>query len=375
MRNYLKISSTGNSTKPNSLTRMLEAHIKDDFKNLLEYRQWVDQKFNSLSESNKVYLDRFDKDYVEQRIARNPTWYGSDTSYEEMSAGITQYKSPQLIETIYEQVNDRISTAVRNKINAKKMRYNATGLGVFVFDRAVMGMYRLREYYSHSLKKVVDRSEVIHSDRGCKLAIDHTKVTERWEQKPDGKPKVRTTNKHVFAWFPPQSKEKRSVELFISCGGHSGITAEQFLYSGVAAIIVAQLLEKAHIPTRITIVIGSSPDGFEEQAYVAIIPVKNYDESLDINLLALLTSDPRFFRFEGFKGLVALYDHFEATIPSSFGTGMTRDHLIETIEESSYSKTAKLAPNRFYFGWTFSSDRAVEQINTVIEEMAERLNE
>lgn len=353
---------------------MLKAHIRDDFKNLLEYRSWAENKFQRLSENNRQFLHRFEQNFVENRIKESPSWYGPDTSFEEMSKGITAYKSPALIQRIYEQVNDEISTPVRDKIKARKVKYNPVGLGFFVFDRAAMGLYRLKEYYSHSLEKTVDRKEVAPTKNGYKLIQDGSGVTERWEQRPDGKPKVRTISKNVFAWFPPQNKEKHAVEMFISCGGNAGIGAEEFLYSGISAIIVAQLLEKARIPIRISIVIGSSPDNFESNVFAAIIPVKNYDELLDINLLALLTSDPRFFRFEGFKGLVSLYDHFNATIPSTFGRGLNREYLIKTIEGSDYAQKAKLAPNRFYFGWTFSNTEAVEQINKVVDELVKRLD-
>lgn len=352
---------------------MLKVYMKDDFKNLLEYREWVDGTFNHISPENEDHLIRFEKEAVENRIERSPDWYGKDTSYTEMSSGITEYKRPELIEKIYDQVNDKISTSVKDKIKARKVQYNPFGLGVFVFDRAAMGMYRLKEFYSPSLAKVVEREEVKRNHDGYVLIKDGSPVFERWEEKPDGKPKIRTTSKNVYAYFPRVNKNKQAVDLFISCGGNAVITAEQFLYSGISAIIVAQLLEKALIQTRISIVIGSSPDDFREKAFGAIIPVKNYDEKLDVNLLALLTSDPRFFRHEGFKGIVALYDHFGETCPGSLGYGFNKEHLARAIDHSTYTKTAKLAPNRFYFGWTFSEHEAVEVIMESIDDLAKKL--
>lgn len=353
---------------------MLKAYIKDDFKNLLEYRQWAETKFKDLRFENEIYLDRFTKSFVDERMRMNSDWFGKNTSYEEMSAGITQYKSPELIEEIYAQVNDKISASTRSKIKTRKINYNPTGLGVFVFDRAAMGLYRLKEYYSQSHNRVVDKSEVSLSANGYILSADNSEITERWEEHPDGRPKIRTTSKNVFAWFPPQRKEKSAVEMFITCGAPAAINADKFLYSGIAAIITAQILEIARIPTRINLVIGSSPDQFEKKAFASIIPVKNYDETLDVNLLALLTSDPRFFRYEGFKGLLGIYDHFGASIPSNFGTAMNRGYLKDTIEKSGYAKKAGLAPNRFYYGFTFSESEAIDQINLAIEEISGKIN-
>jgi len=352
---------------------MLQAHIKDDFDNLLEYQNWVRERLQNISPLNKSQLSRFERSNVESHIRRSPDWYGEGANYPEMERGITEYKDPDLIEKIFSQVNDHITTAMKDKIKARKVRYNPNGLGVFVFDRAAMGMYRLKEFYSTSLKRVVEGEEVKQNKKGFELLKDGSPVQQRWEQKKDGKPKIRTTSKNVYAYYPKINKEKQAVELFISCGAHVGIKAEAFLYSGISAIIIAQLLEKARIQTRISIVVGSSPDGFEDTAYACIIPVKNYDENLDMNLLALLSSDPRFFRHEGFKGVVSMYDHFKIACPQTLGTGMNKEYLIQTIERSSFSKTAKLAPNRFYFGWTFNEGEAVNAVNETIEEIAEKL--
>lgn len=353
---------------------MLKAYIKDDFRNLLEYREWVIQMFENISSSNESGKAEFTEEEIRDLIVRNPNWFGAGTSFEELSKGITQYKQPDLIEQIYQKVNDRISTSTRNKIKSKKLSYNAAGLGVFVFDRAAMGIYRLKEFYSPLHKQIFDKKEVNTTKKGHHLKQDGTPVVERWEEKPDGKPKVRTSNKKVFAWFPPQRKEKRAVELFIGTGGHSGVKAEELLYSGISAIIVAQLLEQAQIPSKITIAIGSSPDNYESEAFAALVPVKNYDERLDMNLLALLSSDPRFFRYEGLKGYVCLYDYFNRVIPPNFGNGLGKQTLMRTIEESGYAKKANLAPNRYYFGRTFTEKDALAHINETIEDLAKKLN-
>ena len=350
---------------------MLQAHILDQFENLLEYYQWVRNTLEQASDQNKSHLYRFTQSAVESRIRSEPDWFGKGANYADMAKGITEYIQPGLIEKIFNQVNAKVSALTRDKIKRKKVHYNPNGLGVFVFDRAAMGMYRLKQFYSPSLNKVVEREEVQRIKEEYRLIKDNSPVIERWEEK-DGKPKIRTTSKNVYAYYEKVNKEKQAVDLMLSCGGHAGVTAEQFLYSGMSAIIVAQLLEQAGIPNRISIVIGSSPDGFRKDVYACLIPVKKYDERLDINLLALLSSDPRFFRYDGFKGLIALYEHFKRTAPSGLGYGMDREYLKMVMEKSSYSNTSKLAPNRFYFGWTFTEREAIETINEVIEEIAQR---
>lgn len=354
---------------------MLKAKFKDDFKNLLEYRQWVNQVFSNLSEKNNEHVHYYSESYINSRTRDDKHWFGEGATFRQMSEGITEYQSPELIDKIYNQVNDKIETQVKEKIKARKVNYNAQGLGVFVYDRAAMGMYRLKEFFSPVLNKIVEKEEVQNNKGNYELIVDGSPVIERWEEKPDGKPKIRTTSKRVYAYYPKVSKQRQAVEIFISCGGYAGIKAPEFLYSGISALVVAQLLEKARISTRISVVFGSSPDGFRSKAFGCIVPIKNYDETLDTNLLALLSSDPRFFRFEGFKGIVSLYEYFGEAAPLTLGQGMNKDLLKRCIENTDYAQKANLPPNRFYFGWTFNEREAVNDIKTTIEEIATRLNQ
>lgn len=350
----------------------MRAFVKDDFKDLLEYRKWVNDRMANLSWKNRMHADVFDKRVVERRMADNPLWFGK-TSFEEMNTGINTFQNPELITKIYNQVSDKISSSTKDRIKAKKVKYNPNGLGVFVFDRAAMGMYRMSEFYSPSLHQVVDERKVETTKDRYTLKEDGSPVINRLEECEDGRPKIRTTSKNVFAYYPPTPKDNKAVELLISCGGHVGVTSEQLLYSGISALVVAQMLEKAKVKTRISVVFGSSPDGYKSSSYAAIVPVKNYDENLDINLLALLSSDPRFFRFEGFKGIIAGYDHFNAACPDTLGKGMNRDYLRQTIEDSDYAQKTNLSPNRFYFGWTFSEADALKTISESVNQIAERI--
>jgi hypothetical protein len=343
------------------------------FENLLQYREWVDSTFKNLSSRNSHFQYEYEKNYIDSFAKKYPKWFGSGVTFEELSKGITTYKNPQLIERIFQKVEDKVPSQTKDKIKARKVKYNPFGLGVFVFDRASMGMFRLKELYSEKHQNTVEREEVNYIKDEFRMISDNSIVTERWEQKKDGKPKVRTTSKDVYAYFPPITKDKQAVDIFISAGGHSEVTAEQFLYSGISAIIVAQLLEKAHVKTKISLVIGSSPDNFNDTVVGAIIPIKKYDEPLDINLIALLSSDPRFFRFEGLKGIISLYDHFKERCPSGLGRGMTKTTLESTMNEYIKKHPDSFSENRFYFGWTFNEDSAIDQINTVVNEIAKRI--
>ncbi|MFB6453814.1 hypothetical protein ACE38W_00980 [Chitinophaga sp. Hz27] len=353
---------------------MLQAFIKDDFKNLLEYQAWVNESMDHLNR-NKHQRQAFSEKVIKDVIMYQPSWFGKGTTYEELKSGITTFKNPALIDKIYNKVNDKVTVNVRQQIKSKKVNFNAMGLGVFIFDRAAMGMFRLKEYYSLIHDLVVDSSAVRKVKNKYSLISDGTEVIERWEQQDNGMPKIRTTSKNVYAYFPKRDREKRSVEIYLSIGGSSEVDADDFIYSGVSAIIVAQLLEHAHISTKISIVVGTSPDNFKKSVFASIVPIKNFDESIDVNLLALLSSDPRFYRYDGFKGVVSTYEHFNATVPDDMGYGFNhRNNLKATIENSTYTASAKLAPNRIYMGRIFSEQEAIADIESTIKQLAETIN-
>lgn len=349
------------------------ALVRDDFRNLVEYSKWVDGKMETLSAVNKYHHERFKLNSLKSRIASDETWYGEGTTAEELIAGITQYRKPELITELLDKVKEEIPAAVSEQIQTKRMAFNDRGMGLFSFDRAAMGLYRIKEWYSPSLGKTVEKDECLESEGVFTLIEDGSEVIERWEQKPDGKPKIRTITKKVFAWFPNRSKEREAVEIYIGCGGNSHLSAEQMLYSGLGAIVFAEILAKARIPTKITIAVGSSDDNWATSC-ISLVPVKNYDENLDSNLLATLSSDPRFFRNEGFKGIIATYDHFGKECPWSLGSCIDQEMLMKSIEDSTYTRTAKLAANRFYFGGTYSERDAIKQISQAITTLSKNLN-
>lgn len=355
-------------------SKTVKANVVDKFDNLLEYRAWVDAQMGRLHDFNRDFPSWFTVEGVQSNIRSvGEKWYGKGVTAQEVVAGITQYKDPALIERLMAKVQDAIPTATSDQVKVRRMDFNDRGMGLFSFDRAAMGLYRLTEFFSPSLGRTVEREECEAVDGKWLLIADGSQVVERLEQHPDGRPKVRTSTKKVFAWFPKRNKEREAVEIYIGCGGNSNLSAEQMLYSGLGAIVFAQMLDKARIPTKVTMVVGSTPDSYET-AYLALIPVKKYDQQLDANLLATLSSDPRFYRHDGFRGVVSIYDHFGKECPSTLGSAMTREGIVRCIEQLTYTKDAKLAANRFYFGGTHTEHDAVTQVKLAVQTLAKKLN-
>lgn len=310
--------------------------IKDDFNDLIEYQHWLSQAWENLSPKNAGFRSGYAEQAVTRKIQNYPEWFGADVSYRELADGITRYKDPELIETLYSKVTHEVSPEISNRIQSRKLRFNALGLGIFCFDRAAMTLHRVR--------------------------------TE------SGEMKVRTATKELFAWFPQQSRERHAVELYVSCDVPANAEAGDMLYSGISAIVMAELLIKAGIRVKINIVIGSARSASRQEYVGCVIPVKDYDQPFDRNVTALLTSDPRFMRFDAFRGVIAAFDHFNKATPLGMGYSMNAAQLKTLFEQSGYTKKSQ-ARHRYYFGGTLSEQQALRDVSHTINDLADKLKD
>jgi hypothetical protein len=347
-------------------------HIKDDFKGLLDYQQWLKESFANLSEKNAMYLQRFSRETFDSIIKSREGWFGTQVTYEEMEDGVKEYMNPELLDSMYQKVQSEVVSTLTHQLKARKLTFNAQGFGMFCFDRAAMTLYRNREYYSETQQRVVMPVEVVRSGKHHSLRSDGSLVKERWEQTEEGKPKVRTHTKEVFAFFPMVKRERPAVEFFISCTAPASVNGINLLYNGISAVIMAEILTKAGIKIKINMMIGTAISESKKDLVGCIVPVKHYDETMDRNLLALMSSDPRFMRYDAFKGLVSVYDHFDKTISSGFGFSLSAIELKDILESSGY--TAKLQSTyRYYFGGIYSEEAAINNITRTIQEISDNL--
>ncbi|HEX8547499.1 MAG TPA: hypothetical protein VF691_11095, partial [Cytophagaceae bacterium] len=78
----------------------------------------------------------------------------------------------------------------------------------------------------------------------------------------------------------------------------------------------------------------------ETSNYMGIIKAKKTEDFLDRNLIALLTSDPKFFRYKGFRSIVALYKTCGENAPEGLGAMVGKEGVEKFVfEENSSSDT------------------------------------
>ena len=351
------------------------AVIRDDFQSLLEFRVWARRYWEE-----KITTEQKEFFYLTDAQVRSQALYGTQfgkgTNPDEILEGIRRFSDPDLIGRLLARFETALPQDVRNAVPRRRLAYNDRGLGVFSFDRAAQGLYRLPEYFNPKTQKKVDWQSVIVEQRTSKGTMQPDRYLEaytldelikRWETRSDGSPLVRTTAKRVFGFFPKTKRMKAATEIFVSCGNFSDIPPEQFLYSGMVALVIARLLVRGGVPVKINTVIGWRGSSTAEDYCCAVVPLKHYDEPLDDNLLALATSDVRFWRCEGFRACMCLR---RSAGMSLSGAGVVGYDLRRIFNAAPY---ARGTANRFFFGRVRSEQEALKAIENAIERILETL--
>lgn len=350
----------------------MKVNLIDTFRDFTEYRAWIAKAYGNLSSLNANLKFIFTPQAFNKRGGKVASWYGPGTTFAELEAGIDRYASPELLDEMLEKIRLAASTERLQREKSKRMRFNDMGLGNFSFDRAAMGIYRVKEYFSPVLGRRVEENETkLAKDRRV-LVADGTVVEERWEQRPDGMPRARTTSRKVFAYFPKVDQSVRAVSIVVSAGGPYTIKANDFLYSGLSAIVLAQLLEQVGIRTTIHVllgtVVGSDKYGIGGTFNGCLVPAKGRDEAIDRNLIAMVTSDPRFFRFEGFKGLISAHDTFGSIVPIDLGNIVSKRQIEMVMASRTHGRMQ--ADKLVCIKDCFSEEAALRVIEAAIQEIA-----
>lgn len=311
-------------------------YIKDNFNNLLEFQQWAKQSLLNLSPLNTEAAFRFTKTGTENRLWSISGWMPKGTTFTELDNGVKTYYSPELLERLYAKSKEELTLEFRNPIQRRKLAFNAMGLGVFSFERAAMTLH---------------------------------KVKTEGEQ---GTEKIKTDTKTVFAWFPQKSRLDYAVELFITGVSPANIAQENMLYNGLSAIILAELLIQSGIRVKINLVLVTSKGNDDLTTTGCLIPLKHYEEPLDRNSIALVSSDPRFMRYEAFKGIVCSYDFFNRKVPNAIGYPVKPDQLKTIFEQTGYTQSLQ-SKTQLYFGGIYSEQEAIASIKRNIQLIQDQL--
>lgn len=369
---------------------------------LTDFRNWLERRFPTDGSATKASDFNVRANYgwgnsgqyfslasTQQRTRdRGQRWFGTRDA-DSVFNKPTEYLDKALMESIFDRISNQIDISSTNKLEKRKMTFNDMGIGLFSFDRASQTMSYVFEYYSPSLGMLVGEENVIKigdnkyiSKLDGKPLIKRHKKNERatakkkegyrfyspvFEEYIDYVPKVKTATKKVFVYFPKSVQmDDQGFKIVIIAGGNEDKTATQLLHSTMAGIKLAQALDLAGYPVQISAMYASRHGRSGDIVGTEII-IKRFDEIFDLNLISLMGSDPRIFRFEAFKALISASDDFNVTIPS--GLGSMDDSIVEPIED--YLNENKPVKNTFVFGLTYDVPSIINSYNAKIDEIRE----
>jgi hypothetical protein len=346
-------------------------------------------------------------------------WYGTrDTTW--VLNPISNYIKIQELEQEVELLRSKIAKVdVVDIDQVKRIHFTDKEVGIFSYDLASLGLIKVYEYYSplfertidgnfvvsennkfyfigqkyiprHEVKyneskggfysnilgRLVDKKdlEIVEQPLGSanaylyfypeQLEIPRHQVEQKQKIGSNGKPMFTTTFKKCFINIEKSKNPLPRIDLIVLPSFASNITASQIFYNSVAIISICQKLSKSNVNYRILVCYNAEMlkrvrgrlQRLDRKNF-AFVNIKNENQNLDINQVAILSSDARFYRLETFKLKFAMqYD-------SGWGIDMAQE-VGFTINDTAEVKDAYI---NYLSKQTSQSDRdAAKRPNTKI---------
>ncbi|MFC4633523.1 hypothetical protein ACFO3O_06370 [Dokdonia ponticola] len=305
------------------------------------YHAFVEKQCKQLFMDNAQTLEMIIKN-AQTRIVKSSDWYGNPPPNALRDLQEHRYFGKmELLEVIAPKIQkelDRYTDLVEDDLLKRpQLSANSKGLGVFSFDRVMMGLYKI------PFTKRSSELERFHHQLKIELGKDKA-----------------TTVKNTHLYFENKSSSKPTLTLTVLAGANANTKGDALYYVGIAVALLTEYLESCHIAVAIDVLLGTS---FGVHTIVSAIRVKHFEDSLDINQLLVLASDPRYFRFNGFKGLIALADYCGINIPNGLG------RIDDTITDA----YLKYVPNTLLFNQSYSIDSAVKEVSRILLEYTQKV--
>jgi hypothetical protein len=337
-----------------TLGRNATAVLYDSFYDFTDY---VNQNEVGLStKATEIYESSVSKQRVESSTSRGDKWYGT-TNPNEVLQPFQSFLFQDRLRTELDSIQRNVVDNVNYNIDQKKqIVFTSQEIGIFSFDLASLGLIRVFEYYSPLLKRIVDGNfirsfktsegklvfyhiyvaevpehlliqkngklfspllktyinkdeAIVRTDSKGSILFFHKYEAEipkhdveRIQQKnDDGKPKFSSTWKKSFIYIPKVEKELPQIDLIISSTFYADVSAQNIFWTGVAVNTILNILSSANMRFRVYVGISNSWSRDTNDSMTSFIKVKDLNDAVDANLVSILTSDARNFRYNFFK--------------------------------------------------------------------------
>jgi hypothetical protein len=323
----------------------------------------------------KQLYDFVQKDVIKEKIEneKDYAWLGTplDTVAEVLARD--RYLKMEEFNNVYKtNIQPRIQEILKDssaELELPTLKYNDLGLGQFDFNKASSGLIPLYKYYSFKKKENVEGVDVVtYKDKGkfkYKLKSDGSPVVlvpkikgepdknivdkafkeildganlfetlKKYNLKIGGTEAFTSTVKKSYVLKEKVPKPKNAVRIFIKIGANADVTAEEYKWSGYAAIGIAELLSIMGYAVSIIAIYGCDTNiningKLQYGTRFWGINLKSFEDTLDKQSLLYVVSDPTFFRVKIFDILVrqAYYykDYLSDGLGSSAGIGVLTD--------------------------------------------------
>lgn len=298
------------------------------FASRYQFNKWMEAEMERLSVQNKKVWRTVDN-YAQKNISDKKWWGNPPPSSMRDLQEIKEFPAmgfyKQMRPKFKKQLKDFLKVRSSGGVASKKIAYNDRELGIFSFDRAAIGLHRVKD--------------------------------------SQGKERVVTSNKKVYAFHDPKEQQRQAVEIYVKINASANITGDQILNIGIGAAILFEMLEKKGYFVRVFIV-----DHFSNgpQEYVNIVRVKDFESRLRLQDFLIMSSSARFFRYQAFKGSICLYNHFGHFAPSGLGVPASNfkfNHFVYELPKK--NKELK----RFIFGNSHSEIEVMKEIETILKSL------
>jgi hypothetical protein len=313
------------------------------FDSVSDYNGFVDQEINRLSIQNKEVWDDTMTSTI-SKIQRNSEWYGSPSP--KQISDLEEHKNflgMHLIKKVQPKIKAHLEKYMRyldSVIMPKpKLAYNNKGLGIFSFDRAAMGLHRAPKI-------------------NLSTPIDKTLTQLNIEL---GRDNLQTSMKDVYAYFQNKNTSSPSLRLYIMAGANALVKGDDLLYVGLACAELIEFMELRNVGVEVNVLLGSYDKG---NVCMSVIRVKRFQDRLDKNQLLLMSSDPRYFRYRGFKGIIATYNRLGFVVPEGLGS------MKESMGKDFVGTLGKKA---FVFEQSYSLENAAKEVTKIIQDYNQNL--
>lgn len=295
----------------------------------------------------------YNGNYGSWKLQGNSSWYEIDTNkpldaqvdYRQMG----RYVNEAAMDS-YRQMNDNLLSKLDLGGVTEKDRLKATEdeTGIFSFGLAAPSLYRVVEWYVPELDKVVESSDGIienvngsfyfkpdptpnqptpktyrclRQQKGTYDILKNVHPSGRIEVSEnfyaaqpssgvgsDGQEyrlKFGTREKKIFLKRPKAGGNPPYVDIFVIAGGLEDLNSTGMMAKITPVVMLAQQLEQAGAKVRIYglrayMVSGTEIGKSTSNTYKVFLSwvAKEYGAPIDVNNIALVTADPRFFRWQ-----------------------------------------------------------------------------